>query len=79
MTSPPDILAAAGRSLYGDRWLMRLARDLDISDDTLSRWMNGRTPLNASHGVFRDAERLLRARAIALLKAADDISALRDS
>lgn len=76
---PADILANAGRALYGARWLMRLARDLEISDDTLSRWMNGRTELKASHGVFRDAERLLRARAIELQQAADAISLMRDT
>ncbi len=62
MKSPADMLADIGRALHGERWLMRFSRDLEISDDTLSRWMTGRIPLPPDHGVFDDAARLLRAK-----------------
>ncbi|MBN9525813.1 MAG: hypothetical protein J0H82_06410 [Alphaproteobacteria bacterium] len=62
--TPADMLASAARTLHGDeQWRLRFARDLDIDDDTLRRWMTGRTTLLADHGVFDDTIALLRRRA----------------
>lgn len=52
MKSPPDMLADIARALYGEQWRMALARELGINDKTITRWMTGRTPLPADHGVF---------------------------
>lgn len=60
--SPPDMLADIGRALYGEHWRMPLSRDVGISDETLRRWMTGRTELPADHGVFADALALLQRR-----------------
>jgi hypothetical protein len=70
-----DMLAHIGRTLYGERWIMPLSRALEISDDTISRWMSGRVILQADHGVFADAAALL-ARRTAQIAAASD--ALRE-
>jgi hypothetical protein len=58
---------------------MRLGRDLNVSDDTLSRWMRGRTQLPITHGALKDTETFLRAKALELLQVADQISAARDN
>lgn len=54
-----DVLAYAGRAMHGDRWLMSTARDLAVSDDTVSRWMSGRVALPATHGALVDLCRVL--------------------
>lgn len=63
------MLADAGRALYGERWRMQLARALGVDDDTIRRWMSGRTELRADHGVFADAAELLHKRREELLAA----------
>lgn len=60
--SPADMLADIGRVLYGEHWRLPLARGVGVDDDTIRRWMTGRTPLSASHGVFDSALDLLRRR-----------------
>lgn len=62
MKRPTEMLAEIGVTLYGARWRLALARALDIDDDTIRRWMSGRTPLPPDHAVFADARRLLRRR-----------------
>ena len=52
--TPKDMLAAVGHALYGDRWQMPLADDLEINRDTVRRWVSGHTLLRTDHGVFRD-------------------------
>ena len=65
MKSPAEMLTAIGIALHGpDHWKMRLARDLGIDDDTLRRWVSGRTPLSPTHGVFQDALALLERRGV---------------
>ena len=51
-----SLLAEAGRALYGERWQAELARDLDLSDRTIRRWVAGtdRVP----PGVYIDLLRL---------------------
>ena len=57
--SPPDMLADIGRALYGEHWRLALARGVGVDDDTIRRWMTGRTELRCDHGVFDDALALL--------------------
>lgn len=71
--SPADILADIGRALYGDRWRLALARGVQVDDDTIRRWMTGRTDLAPNHGVFGDALTLLRQRQKDIAAAADDL------
>lgn len=53
MKSPPDMLADVGRALYGqEHWRRPLARALGIDQDTLRRWLTGRSSLQADHPVF---------------------------
>lgn len=71
--TPADMLADIGRALYGDHWRLALARGVGVDDDTIRRWMTGRTPLKANHGVFRDALELLKRRSVDISDAADDL------
>lgn len=57
----PDLLAAAGAALYGPRWQSEIARDLDVSDRTVRRWVAGDQPVPP--GVAVDLLRLLTERA----------------
>lgn len=34
-----EVLAAAGRALYGERWQSPMARDLDTTDRTMRNWV----------------------------------------
>lgn len=69
--SPADMLTDIGRTLYGTHWRMALSRDVGVDDDTIRRWMSGRTELPPNHGVFRDALALLERRAGEIRQAAD--------
>lgn len=60
--SPADVLADTGRALYGEHWRLALSRGVEVDDDTIRRWMSGRTILTPEHGVFDDALTLLRNR-----------------
>jgi len=73
---PITLLKTAGHALYGDRWLMRISRDLTISDDALSRWVAGRTDLPASHEVLTRLAKFLRKKAEELANIADEIDKL---
>jgi hypothetical protein len=44
---PPQILAAAGRALYGSHWQSPLAKALKVHDQLMRRWTNDGCP--ASH------------------------------
>lgn len=39
-----DVLVAAGRALYGDRWHTSVARDLGTTYRTVRNWLDGRHP-----------------------------------
>lgn len=56
----PTHLEQIGRALYGERWQSPLARDLDVSDRTMRRWVAGASPIPAA--VAHDLTRLLRER-----------------
>lgn len=73
--TPADRLARAAKTLHGDEhWRLRFARDVGIDDDTLRRWMTGRTLLRADHGVFDDTVAVLRRRADEIRRSADDLA-----
>jgi hypothetical protein len=67
-TSPNDVLAAVGRAIHGERWQAPLSRDVGVNENTIVRWLTGKTPLPADHGVFDD-----------VLKRLDEICATRDA
>lgn len=37
----PDTLRIVGEALYGPRWQSEMARDLDVADRTVRRWLSG--------------------------------------
>jgi hypothetical protein len=57
-----DLLAEAGRILYGDPWIKRLARDLEVSAATLRAWRAGRMHLSPADVAIRNTLRLLERR-----------------
>jgi transposase-like protein len=57
-----DLLAEAGRTLYGDEWIARLARDIGVSPHTLRAWHAGRLHLSLTHDAVKDTLRLLERR-----------------
>lgn len=79
LSKTTELLEAAGRALYGERWIMRLGRDLNISDDTISRWLRGKTHLPMNHGALKDTENFLRAKAVELLNVANQLRQARET
>lgn len=74
-TPAADMLADTGRALYGDHWRMPLSRGLEVDDDTIRRWMSGRTKLPPDHGVFSIAAALLRRREREISRAREKLEA----
>ena len=58
------LLVDAGEALYGPQWKYALARDLDVSDRTVRRWVAGAYPTPS--GVYLDLLRLTQERAASL-------------
>ena len=58
------LAADVGEALYGPCWQSELARELDVSDRTMRRWVAGTTDVPA--GLYGDLLRLTQARAAAL-------------
>lgn len=58
------LLVESGEALYGPLWQSALARDLDVSDRTVRRWVAGTSPVPA--GLYIDLLRLTQERAAAL-------------
>lgn len=58
------LLVECGEALYGTRWQSELARDLQVSDRTMRRWVAGTTDVPA--GLYLDLLRLTQERAAAL-------------
>ena len=54
-----DLLAEAGRTLYGDEWIGRLAREIGVSAPTVRAWKAGRLPLPLTHDALKDTLHLL--------------------
>jgi transposase-like protein len=57
-----DLLEEAGRALYGDEWVARLARAIGVSAPTLRAWKAGRLHLPLTHDAVKDTLRLLERR-----------------
>jgi hypothetical protein len=60
----PDLLEEAGQALYGDLWQSALARDLNVNDRTVRRWIANDSPL--PDGLASEVTQLLRQRGFAL-------------
>lgn len=55
------LLVECGEALYGPRWQSELARELQVSDRTVRRWVAGTTDVPA--GLYIELERLALDRA----------------
>ena len=60
----PSLLREAGESLYGVRWQSDLARDLNVADRTVRRWLDGSYPV--PDGIWAELKNLLHDRRDAL-------------
>lgn len=74
--SPADILAETAKVLYDDHtptphWRLAVARGLGVNEDTIRRWMSGRTVLPADHGALTKLLDLARRRENEIKVAAD--------
>lgn len=69
------LLVEAGEALYGTRWQSDMARDLDVSDRTVRRWVAGTSDVPA--GLYLDLLRLTQERAAALDAIADRLKNAR--
>lgn len=58
------LLVECGEALYGPRWQSELARDLQVSDRTMRRWVAGTTDVPA--GLYLDLLRLTQERSALL-------------
>lgn len=52
----PALLAETAQALYGPHWQSALARDLNVADRTVRRWVAGTTPVPS--GVAVDLRRI---------------------
>lgn len=41
----PDEFHTIGTALYGPRWQSDLSRDMEVSDRSIRRWLNGQNPI----------------------------------
>ena len=72
-TSPPDMLAAIGRALYGEHWRRPLADDLGEHERQIRRYVNGET-LTAEHELFVAALDVLRRRGKRIAELTDELA-----
>lgn len=54
----PELLALCGQALYGARWQTEIARDLQVDDRTVRRWLSGERSIPP--GLRRELLALLR-------------------
>jgi len=66
-----DLLIRIGEALYGPRWQSELARDLDVSDRTMRRWVSGDSSI--PHGATSDMLNLVAERSQLLEQLYDDV------
>jgi transcriptional regulator with XRE-family HTH domain len=71
-TESIELLARAGRALYGDAWQAPLARALGVSLRTLQRWLAGNGEPHTD--ILRRVHALLTARAHAIMAARADLA-----
>lgn len=64
MTDHRKLLQAAGEALYGARWQSELARDLNIADRTMRRWIAD--PHELPSPVWGEIEKLLIDRSVTI-------------
>lgn len=69
------LLVECGEALYGPRWQSELARELDVSDRTMRRWVAGTTDVPA--GLYVDLLRLTQERAARLDALEDRLKSAR--
>ena len=60
----PALLAECGEALYGPRWQSDLARDLNVADRTVRRWVAGTSDIPS--GLYSEILQLTQDRAAAL-------------
>jgi DNA-binding transcriptional regulator YiaG len=60
----PDLLREAGQALYGDLWQSALARDLNVNDRTVRRWVANDSPL--PNGLSDEVKQLVKQRGFVL-------------
>ena len=58
------LLVECGEALYGPQWQSALARDLEVSDRTVRRWVAGTS--DVPQGLYLDLLRLTQERAATL-------------
>lgn len=58
------LLRRVGEALYGPRWQAEMARELQIADRTVRRWISGDTEIGS--GVHAELLKLVRERGEAL-------------
>jgi hypothetical protein len=58
------LLKRVGEALYGPRWQSEVARDLEVSDRTVRRWVDG--SYDVPDGVYLDLLALCQERAAEL-------------
>jgi hypothetical protein len=47
-----DRLEGLGQLLYGEQWIAPMARDLQVSRDTVTNWASGKRELPPDHSIF---------------------------
>jgi len=75
-TLAADLLAEAGRALYGEQWMEPFARAVNVNPRSLRDWLSGRDILDPHHAVVKQTLRLLQTRRDAADRAARQIAEL---
>jgi hypothetical protein len=47
-----DRLNALGQLLYGEHWIVPMARDLQVGQDAMMNWASGKRELRPDHSIF---------------------------
>lgn len=75
--SVADMMADAGRAMYGEtEWLRLFADTIGVDQRTVRGWLSGRTTLHLNNEVIPRTIRLLRARSQATARAAEQLDRL---
>lgn len=61
---PAPLFQQVGEALWGPRWQSEMARELDVADRTVRRWVAGE--MDPPNGVYGDLLRLVGKRAAVL-------------
>ena len=72
------ILAAAGKTLYGERFQRALARDLDRAPRTIQNWLEGRGTPRKDDPVWEDLRKLLHGKLRELSQVVSSLDEARD-